>query len=42
MTKGLLNPMQMSEIAKLSHHNRITRETAELAASLGFLIDTEE
>lgn len=37
MAKGLLNPETMHKIAELSKHNRITRETVELAASLGMI-----
>lgn len=37
ITDSLLNPGKIHKIAELSAHSSITRETAELAASLGFI-----
>jgi len=41
MAKAFLNPTAMHEIAKLSHHSKITRETAELAVSLGLITEDQ-
>ena len=39
VAKALLDPSSMTEVAKLAEHGRITREVAELAASIGFLTE---
>lgn len=43
LAHGLLDPQWMKSAAKLTEHKRITRETVELAASLGLIdINVEE
>lgn len=41
VAKGLLDPSSMKEVAKVAEHGRMTREVAELAASLGLLTGEE-
>lgn len=37
IAKAILNPSDLNKMAKLSEHNKFTRETAELAISLGLI-----
>lgn len=42
MARAFLNPDDLHKIARIAEHNRLTRVTAELAASLGLIGDVAE